>query len=247
MPFIDVKRSLTRALPKLLLAGIALAAGGSEVRGDSAGAPHFEELRALVPDDGAAVGSRPVFQLAFEGVDPREARRLRFRLVLKRAGSADESYVFDQRERRSGWLVNGDGTVVFRPPRPIADGEYVWRFGAWNGFEWVDAGASREIRVDTVPPAAVEGLRLQHDLAANTIRIAWNPVGLDETGAAEYVTGYHVYRYVENPDLPHVRAFEIGFVEVPEFVDRPPVESGRILYYRIAAEDQAGNVSSRSR
>lgn len=208
-------------------------------------APSFEKLRAVGPPDGAVVPSRPVFQVAFDGVRPREARRMRFLLELVPADPDEAAYVYDQRRRRSGWLVTSDGTAVFRPPRRVADGEYSWRFAAWNGVDWVPAAEHRALRVDTVPPAPVEGIRLSHDLDAGTVALAWKPVVLDENGAAEFVTGYHIYRYAEDPDLPHVRAFEVGFVEVPSFTDRPPEGADAILYYRIAAEDEAGNISVR--
>jgi hypothetical protein len=230
----------------LLLAPSAWALGsGDLLLAAGSAAPAFEKLRALSPEADAVVSSRPVFQLQFDAVEPEESRRMRFRIVLTAADSDEKSYVFDQRRRRSGWLATADGTAVFRPPRSIDDGRYAWHFAAWNGVEWVHSIETRKLRVDSVPPADVEAIQLQHDREGRTVHLTWKPVVLDQDGSAEFVTRYHVYRYSKNPDLPHVRAFEVGVVEIPEFTDGPTHPDETILFYRIAAEDEAGNVSAR--
>ena len=168
---------------------------------------------------------------------------MRFRIALSKDGFASETHTFDQRKRTGGW-VPGDGCeLIFRPPRPLADGSYEWRAWAWNGVEWVGGGPPRKLRVDTVAAAEIAELRMTWDADLRTVWLRWDPVTVDLNGDAEYVVGYHVYRYARGPDLPRVRPFEIGFVETPEFVDVDPDPASEILYYKIAAEDAAGNVT----
>ena len=207
--------------------------------------PAFETVFPVAPEDESALGARPVFQIGITGVEDAELRRMRCRITLTRETETEPAYVFDQERRRSGWAVAGDGRLLFRPPRPLADGEYRWQVEAWNGVEW-SPGAARRLRVDTVPPAEVDGLILEFDEASRQLRLRWDPVATDRDGGTEYVARYRVYRYERDPRLPRVRPFEIGVVETPEFIDRDPqLLNPAILFYTIAAEDEAGNLAER--
>jgi hypothetical protein len=205
--------------------------------------PEFESVYPLRPADQVVAGARPVFGIGYSGLDESELRRMRFRLTLTRVGSRDETYDFDQRKRRSGWIPGEPGEMLFRPPWPLADGSYRWEAWAWDGVRWVDGGEARRIRVDTVPPAEVAGLRASYDAERKSMRLTWEPVTLDRDGAPEFVTRYRVYRYTRGPQLPRVRPFEIGTTETPSFVDEGPLPDVRLVVYKIAAEDEAGNVT----
>ena len=53
---------------------------------------------------------------------------------------------------------------------------------------------------------------------------------------------YHVYRFERHGSFRGVRTHEIGVVEQPRFLDTEPrSEHSEILYYRVTAEDAAGN------
>ena len=208
-------------------------------------APSFERAWPRLPEDGAVTDARPVFRIAFSGVEPERAREMRFRIDCA-AESRDDGRlvdrVWDQRQWRSGWAVSAPDEVLFRPPTPLEDGEWTWSVSAWNGVDWIPAGSPRRIRVDTVPPGDVEGLRVELDRETGGLRLRWWPVTADQEGAAEYVTRYHVYRFEAGPDQRVARLFEIGTTEFPLFIDADPPTDRAIVFYRIAAEDQAGNV-----
>jgi len=229
---------LRRLLLALLLGAAPLASPVTALE-----VPAFDAVFPLLPDDGAVSGSRPVFHLGYRGVAADASRHMRFRLALSEDGFASETWVFDQRQRRSGWVAGDEGEMLFRPPRPLPDGRYRWRVWAWNGVEWVGGGETRELRVDTVPPAEVEGLQVAYDPASRTVRLRWMPVTVDRDGAPEYVTRYHVYRYQRGPAFPRARPFLIGVTEIPEFVDTDPAAEVALLYYKVAAEDAGGNVT----
>ncbi len=227
------------------LAAICLTVCGVALAEDPPELPRFERVYPVAPEEGAVTRERPVFLLGFDGVDPEEERRLRFKLSLEPDGDRSAARIYDQRERRSGWVLGREGQVVFRPPRPVPDGTYHWRAWAWNGVEWVAAGAARSLRVDTVPPAAVEGLEVSLDRTLERLVIEWDPVTLDRDGGPEYVRRYHVHRHELDPRQPPARIYEIGVVESPRFEDRLPTGDPVIVFYRVSAEDLAGNISGR--
>ena len=227
-----------RLLLVVLASGLALPA---------AGAP-FEAIYPVAPRDGSVLGARPLFQVGYRGVAERDERNLRFRIALSRDGFASEEHVFDQRARRSGWLPGDDGKMIFRPPRPLPDGQYEWRVWAWDGMAWIRGNGAFRLRIDTVPPADVEGLRVWVDPTGSALRLRWEPVTLDQLGGAEFVPRYHVYRYEKRREFPVVRLFEIGVAETPEFTDDDWTDNpSPILYYRVVAEDQAGNIAKQLR
>jgi hypothetical protein len=232
-----------RSLLALAVIGLLHAGATGQVPAE---APAFESVFPLEPEDGATVRARPVFTIGYAGVDAGDVLELRFKLSLSQDGFASERYVYDQRARNRGWLVGTEGQILYRPQRPLRDGEYEWRVWVWDGVDWATAGRSRRLRVDTVPPADVERLEARYDVENDALTLRWAPVTLDRDGRPEYVTRYHVYRYDRDPSLPPVRLYEIGIVEIPEFVDTSPSPDGQdVLFYRVAAEDAAGNVPDR--
>jgi hypothetical protein len=197
----------------------------------------------VAPDDEAVTGARPVFIVGYSGVAPGDERRLRFRIELAAEAREGKDYRFDQRRSRSGWLPGDVDEVQFRPPRPLADGAYRWDVAVWDGVAWSPAGTPRRLRVDSVAPAWVDSLRVELEPDGTRVRLTWKPVTADLAGAPEFVARYHVYRFELGPQQPLVRPYRIGTVETPGFVDERPPADRAILFYRIAAEDHAGNVT----
>jgi hypothetical protein len=191
-------------------------------------------------------GPRPVFRLHYEGLGELKPRRLRFRITLEPLASDGKRYVFDQRRRGNGWLLGDEGEVLYRTTKPIEDGRYRWQVASWNGVEWTGGGQSLELRIDAVPPADVEGLTVRFDAAQGEVRLDWQPVSLDRHGRPEFVDRYHVYRYDRRSFPRGAREHEVGVVDVPHFIDRGlPAEPSKILFYRVTAEDTAGNEPGR--
>ena len=189
-----------------------------------------------------------MFQIGYEASDDRRPRKLRFRLTLEPVGEHGEGYVFDQRQTRSGWFAGDEGQVLYRSRKPLRNGTYRWRAWYWNGTDWVGGTPARELRVDAVPPAEVGALRMTFDAQGGEVRLEWEPVVLDREGAPEFVTRYHVYRFEKRRFPGGVKTLEIGETFEPRFVDRDaPASESRILYYKVTAEDQAGNESERER
>ena len=100
-----------------------------------------------------------------------------------------------------------------------------------------------KIRIDSVPPADVEGLKVERDPLTGHVVIEWDPVTLDREARPEYVTRYHVYRYKRGSPVRRVRVHQIGTVVQPRFVDTDETAMAEpLLFYRVTAEDEAGNV-----
>jgi hypothetical protein len=196
----------------------------------------------LEPPDGAVRGAHPVFLLGFSGIEDDRLREARFRIELSTDRFRSEAYVFDQREHRAGWVPGEPGRMLYRPRRPLADGDYVWRVSYWNGLRWVGGQDSFHLRIDTVPPADVPGLRLSFRRESGLVELAWEPVTLDREGETEHVERYHVYRYEEGPPFPVVRRHEIGSTPDLTLPESEPSSKGKALvFYRVTAEDRAGN------
>ena len=83
-------------------------------------------------------------------------------------------------------------------------------------------------------------LEVKLDPSGTSVRLAWQPVTQDVNGRSEYVARYQVYRYNSRGIFPRVRPYLIGVTETPEFVDDAPLAHPG-LYYRVLAEDEAGN------
>ena len=207
--------------------------------------PSVDRVFPVSPADGAVVGPRTVFELGYEALGELQPRKLRFRISLDPVRSGAASYVFDQRQRQSGWLIGEPDRVLYRPRKPLQDGLYRWEVAAWNGVEWLAGKDVFEVRVDSIPPAAVEGLRVLLEREGRRLVLDWKPVTLDRNGSPEFVVRYHVYRFERRGGFRGVRSQEIGVVEQPRFLDiEPETEPSKILYYRVTAEDAAGNEGS---
>jgi hypothetical protein len=205
-----------------------------------------DRIRPVAPADGDVVGPRAVFEIEYDALADPHPRRLNFRIRLEPVRPGVEAKVFDQREREAGWLVGAPGRVLYRPRRDLDDGSYRWEAAAWSGVEWLVARERPVFRVDSVPPAPVAGLSVELVPGTGVARLEWDPVALDRDGSPEYVARYHVYRFEEGGPFRTVRPREIAVVEQPRYVDDTALEEHvQILYYRVTAEDLAGNEGGR--
>lgn len=206
-------------------------------------AQSVEEVFPIEPEDGAVVGNRPRFRLGVEGSD---ILKMRFRIELSRDRFRSVDYNFDQIEDRNGWAFITSGFdqqgALFVIRSPLEGGVYEWKVYAWNGVSWVEGDEVHRLVVDTVPPARVEGLRLSLDRKRKAVVLNWQPVLWDEQGNPEIVSSYHIYRY-HRPSFSAFRVHEIAEVDDILFEDKTALEMGSsTIYYRISAEDEAGNL-----
>jgi hypothetical protein len=199
------------------------------------------------PKDGASVGKKPRLYVRVEGGD---VEKLRFRIELSRDEFKTIAYTFDQLKDDDGWAATvlddqSPGAVYF-VRQPLAGGSYVWRVASWDGLSWMDGANRFRIQVDDVPPADVDGVRMNRAPGGSCVRISWEPVTTDRDGGPERVARYHVYRYAAKGATHPIRPFEAG--ETAElafedcdasFLDKP------VLFYRVVAEDEAGNIPGR--
>jgi hypothetical protein len=197
------------------------------------------------PPDGAVAGGNPVFVLAYESLDDAALRDARFRIELSTDGFRSAALTFDQREHRGGWVPGEPGTMIYRPSRPLPDGEYEWRVSSWNGLSWVVGPDRYRLRVDTVPPAPVHDLRVRLSGDGAALLLEWEPVAQDLRGGPEYVARYLVYRYVGSGPYPLAPARKVGEAADPAWTDPDPPAEPRLVLYRVDAEDLAGNSASR--
>ncbi len=205
-------------------------------------AQSVDDVYPLDPPDGAVVGTRPRFAVGFKGTDLVKSQ---FKIELSRDGFETIAYTFDGREDRNGWAHTPFDDVpgaVYMARRPLAHGTYAWRVYAWNGVEWVRGKRAHTLIVDGVPPADVQGLRVRVDRDRRAILLEWDPVTADREGGAERVALYHVYRYEKRSFFFVIRPFEIGTTESTRFEDADPrALDSRMLFYKVTAEDEAGN------
>jgi hypothetical protein len=224
-----------RAAALLVAAGLTLFAPAA-VR-----AQPLPEASPASPPDGAVRGAHPVFSLSYEGIEDLQLSQARFRIVLSEDGFRSEAYVFDQTEQRAGWLPGEPGRMIFRPRRPIRDGTYQWRAFAWDGMSWRPGRGSHTLRVDTIPPADVEDLRLELARESGTLELSWRPVSLDREGGPEFVDRYHVYRYTGEPPYRVAVPLRAASVLATGWTTEIATETGGLVLYRVTAEDEAGN------
>ena len=200
----------------------------------------------LAPEDGLTVGVRPTFRIGASGTD---LPKLKFRIVLSRDEFDTEAYVFDQLEDPDGWVyaaLGGEFGAMYRVKKPLEDGEYEWRAEVWNGIEWLRGDTVYRLTVDGVPPADVEGLRMEVDHDRGGVVLDWDAVTTDRNGRPEYVRLYHVYRYKRRSFFFVIRPFEIATTEDTHYVDRDPEAlDTSLVFYKITAEDEAGNEPER--
>ena len=222
---------------------VAFLAAVAWVAGLAAAPPApVDRVWPIAPADGAVTGPRTVFEIGYGALGDPHPRELRFRLRLEPAQAGGRAYVFDQRRRRSGWLVGEPGRVLYRPRKPLDDGEYRWQVAAWNGVQWVVSPDLHLIRIDSVPPGEVEALQVKLDRESGRAMLEWAPVTLDRDGRPEFVERYPVYRYERGGPFRRVRVKELAVVEQPGWVDMEVASTGeRILFYQVTAEDEAGN------
>jgi hypothetical protein len=192
-------------------------------------------------------GAHPVFSLAYEGLADERLAQARFRIVLSEDRFRTETYVFDQVEERAGWLPGEPGRVLYRPRRPLRDGDYEWRVFSWDGLAWRQGADSFDLRIDTVSPADVEDLRLVYERSTGTIEMTWSPVVLDQQGGPEFVARYHVYRYTGDPPYRVAVPLRAASTLQPEWTVETGGETAKLVLYRITAEDEAGNEPLRRR
>ena len=136
--------------------------------------------------------------------------------------------------------------MVFRPRRPIPDGRYRWEVALWNGTDWTTGDGRFRLRVDSIPPAPVENLMVRRDPGRGVVELEWDPVALDVEGGPEYVARYHVYRYPRADLTPRVEPFEVAETEQTRLVlALDPADDAALWFYRVSAEDLAGNEAGR--
>jgi hypothetical protein len=206
------------------------------------GAQTVDRVFPVAPEDGGFAGPRPTLQVGVEG---SELGKIRFRIELSADGFETVAHTFDQQEDPAGWVftaLGGENGAMYRARTPLRDGTWSWRVAAWNGVDWVKGRETRRLVVDGVPPADVTGLRMSVDPKTGSIVLDWDPVAADREGRPESVARYRIYRYERRSFFFVVRPFEIGETTGTRFVDdsRKAADAG-MLFYKISAEDVAGN------
>lgn len=199
------------------------------------------------PKSGASVGKKPRFVVRAEGGD---AEKLRFRIELSKDDFRTIDYTFDQLKDANGWAYTalpGDvPAALFVTPKPLPGGEYDWRVASWDGLSWLESPTKFHVTVDDVPPADVEGLRLNRDIKKGCVVLDWARVTNDVNGAPERVGLYHVYRYTAPSALLPIRPMQAGETDDTRYedCDRAALKKP-ILFYKVVAEDEAGNIPGR--
>ncbi len=200
----------------------------------------------LDPPSGATVGTRPYLKVGFEGTD---LAKTRFRIELSQDSFDTIEHTFDQLADGNGWAytaLGGESGALYMVRKPLEDGEYQWRVAAWNGVDWVPGKDDAWFRVDGVPPADVTGIDMRIDDDAKSVHLAWDPVTVDRNGRPETVVRYHIYRYAKKSMFFVIRPFRLATVESTEFEDKDRLAlESPILFYKITAEDAAGNEPER--
>jgi len=78
------------------------------------------------------------------------------------------------------------------------------------------------------------------------LRVSWEPVATDMNGDVERVARYHIFRYNKRSSVPSIGPFEVGTTTELQFDDCPKdLKDLPMLFYRVEAEDEAGNVFGR--
>jgi hypothetical protein len=199
------------------------------------------------PRDGASVGKKPRFVVRASGTD---VEQLRFRIELSTDDFRTIAYTFDQLKDPNGWAYTllddeSPGAVYFLR-QPIEGGDYLWRVGSWDGLSWRESATPFHLRIDDVPPADVDGVLMWREPATGCVRITWSAVTTDRDGRPERVALYHVYRYASKGPTQPIRPFEAGETASLELDDCDAEAAKKpILFYRVVAEDEAGNIPGR--
>lgn len=204
-------------------------------------------LAPEAPRDGASVGKKPRFVIRASGAN---VEKLKFRIELSTDEFRTVAYTFDQLKDANGWaytaLDDQSPGAVYFTRNPIAGGDYTWRVASWDGLSWKEALDRSRLQVDDVPPADVDGVLMDREARKGCIRIRWQSVVTDVNGGSERVGLYHVYRYTTKGPTHPIRLFEAGQTPDLEFedCDKAALKSP-LLFYRVVAEDEAGNIPGR--
>jgi hypothetical protein len=218
---------------------------GALVLGSVASAQVVNEVYPVGPEDRETVGPRAHFRV---GVDGEDLYKIRFKIVLSQDDFETEAYVFDQLEDSNGWAFEdwdgpgGDSAhgAIYMTRKPIADGEYDWKVFAWNGVNWVEGDDVYRVYIDGIRPEPVE-IYLGH-AGEGAVWIEWDPVMRDIDGNHEDVSRYHVYRWTSKQVHMMMSMWEVGRTEELDYVDDSEQgRSGSLLFYKVTAEDLAGN------
>lgn len=209
-------------------------------------AQSVDRVFPLEPENGVVVGKKPILKVGLEGSD---LPKIRFRIELSRDDFDSIEHTFDQIEEPNGWAftaLGGESGALYMVRQPLEDGEYFWRVAAWNGVDWVPGEEEGWFYVDGIPPADVTGIAMSIDYDSRSVRLQWNPVTTDREGRPETVAKYHIYRYTKKTIFFVIRPFRLATVETTWFEDsdESALESP-ILFYKITAEDAAGNEPER--
>jgi len=199
------------------------------------------------PPDGGSVGKKPRFLIRVSGGD---VEKLRFKITLSRDAWKTVAYTFDQLADTAGWAVTAfhDQTpgAAYVPRQPLAGGDYAWRVASWDGLSWKDGESDFRVQIDDVPPDDVDGLRMMRHPASGCVSLTWRPVLTDREGRPERVARYHVYRYAAKGPTHPIRPFEAGETTSLALEDCDGASLKKaVLYYRVVAEDEAGNIPGR--
>jgi hypothetical protein len=204
-------------------------------------------LALETPRDGASVAKKPRFVVRVSGAD---VEKLRFKIELSGDEFKTIAYTFDQRKDPSGWAVTAlaDQTpgAAYFPRQPLAGGDYLWRVASWDGLSWKEGGDRFRVQIDDVPPEDVDGVRMTRDPGGACVRLTWQPVVSDRDGRPERVAMYHVYRYAAKGPTHPIRPFQAGETTGFTFEDCDAASLKKpVLFYRVVAEDEAGNIPGR--
>ena len=211
----------------------------------AAHAQTVDDVYPVDPPDGGTAGTRPMLQVGAQGT---ELSKMRFRIELSRDDFETIAYTFDQKEEPAGWTFTalaGENGAVYRVRTPLQDGGYTWRAAAWNGVDWVQGRKTSRLRIDGVPPADV-AVRMRVDPKRKSVLLEWDPVTVDRDGRPEVVTRYRIYRYERRAPFFVVRPFEIAATDDLSYEDASAQALGNgLLFYKVTAEDAAGNEPER--
>jgi hypothetical protein len=153
------------------------------------------------------------------GADPDEDPVLvRFELDLPGGASEERPYSIDPRHRVTDAV---EGTYSWRAH--ITDG-----LGVQSTEEWT-------FTVDMTPPNVPEFLEVPEFSAGNTISLSWGPVTDPGGGQVQYRV-----QASQDSQFPQPFLRDSGWIEGTNhtFDDLP----GTLIYYRLSARDEAGNV-----
>jgi hypothetical protein len=85
-----------------------------------------------------------------------------------------------------------------------------------------------------------------HHKTSGLVELVWDPVATDVEGGPEYVARYHVYRFPRAETTPQAAPYRVTTTEQTS-VTLPVSDAGEpaIWFYRVTAEDLAGNEAGR--